>query len=72
MDQNVEEWQKKTATASLFRQIVSHVSFVVITLIIIMQYQDRMAFYMTKTVQSVFQGPEEEFSEVGFSPVCKI
>ena len=64
MDSQQEDWQKKTATTSLFRQIVSHVAFVIITIAIILQHQDIDAFYMTQEVHNMFLGPEKEFTEV--------
>ncbi|XP_072039376.1 polycystin-1-like protein 2 [Amphiura filiformis] len=63
-DSQQEEWEKKTATASLFRQIVSHLTFVIITILIILQHQGLDAFYMTQQVNNVFLGPEEEFTEI--------
>ncbi|XP_072040128.1 uncharacterized protein [Amphiura filiformis] len=64
VEEHLEEWEKKTATASLFRQIVSHITFVIITIIIILQHRSVDSFYMTETVQGVFQGAEEEFTEI--------
>ena len=69
----MQEWtvSKKTGRrrlplASLFRQIVSHVAFVIITIAIILQHQDIDAFYMTQEVHNMFLGPEKEFTEVSF------
>ena len=57
-------WEKKTATASLFRQMVSHCTFVIVTIAIILQYQSLDAYYMTQEVKHLFLGAEEEFNEV--------
>ena len=64
--EKVVAWENKTATASLFRQIVSHLMFVTITIVIIFQHRDIDAFYMTQEVHNVFSGAEEEFKEVSF------
>ncbi len=64
METHQEEWEKKTATASLFRQISSHVVFVIITIVIILQHRDLNAYFQTQSVQEVFQGAEEDFQEV--------
>ena len=66
VDHKVNAWEEKTATASLFRQIVSHLVFVIITIVIIFQHRDINAFYMTQEVHNVFSGAEKEFKEVGF------